>query len=118
MGCLGSPRATSVTEQEAVSVLDGIIAVGFLGLIGYLFYLGIWRLVSPKHWAPQCEECGGYVDHKRGCSRLPATCPRCGRLAGDHKSFCRYTPLSHRIAAVAVAIALILLRVVLALLLD
>jgi hypothetical protein len=44
--------------------------------------------------------------------------PRCGRLAGDHKSFCRYTPLSHRIAAVAVAIVLILLRVVLALLLD
>ena len=102
-----------MNEPAPVSALSTFIVLAGLGLFGYLFYLAIWRLVSPKRWAPQCEECGRYGDHRRGCSQLPPACPDCGQIAGHHGPLCHYGPRWRRIALVAAWTVLVVLKAVL-----
>ncbi len=99
-----------VTDPAPVSALSTVIFWTGLGLVGYFFYRGIYHAVSPKRWAPQCEECGRFGVHRRKCSRIPSPCPDCHQGAGDHGLLCPYAPRWVRAAAVAAWIGLVVLR--------
>lgn len=92
------PASGGVANPELARALgDLAFFAGFL-LFGYLFYLAIWRLVTPKRWAVQCGECGVYADHRRWCSHHPPVCPRCDEPEGDHRPYCIRAPMWQRIA--------------------
>lgn len=94
---------------EASPVLDLAIVAGFL-LFGYLFYLAIWRLVTPKRWAEQCPECRRYDEHRFHCSHRPPSCARCRQTGGRHLPICTAAPIWQQIGALLLLLVVGYLR--------